>query len=122
MVTDVPVNWTYDTILIGGAGVNGTMMAWGDALLARTGKTRTKPDADLIVSTLGWWTDNGAYYYYLSEPGKTMQTTVVDVLAYWKQLNLPTRHVMYDSWWCVARASSCASIVVFSPRDEATPR
>ena len=30
-----------------------------------------------------------------------MQTTVVDALTYWKQLGLPTRHVMYDSWWYV---------------------
>ena len=62
MVTDVPAGFTYDTLVAGGAGVNDTMMAWGDALLARTGKTRTTADADLIVSTLGYWTDNGAYY------------------------------------------------------------
>jgi hypothetical protein len=42
---------------------------------------------------------NGAYYYYLSEPGKNMQETVVDVLHYWDSLELPYRHVMYDSWW-----------------------
>ena len=59
MVTDVPAGWTYDTLFVGGVGTNDTMMAWGDALLARTGKTRTAPNADLIVSTLGYWTDNG---------------------------------------------------------------
>jgi hypothetical protein len=41
----------------------------------------------------------GAYYYYNSEPAKNMQQTVVDALAYWDALSLPTRHVMYDSWW-----------------------
>lgn len=28
-----------------------------------------------------------------------MQETVTDALAYWDSLSLPTRHVMYDSWW-----------------------
>ena len=27
-----------------------------------------------------------------------METTIVDVLAYWKGLGLPTRHVMYDRY------------------------
>jgi len=36
-----------------------------------------------------------AFYYYLSEVGKTMQQTVLDVLAYWKTLALPVRHLMY---------------------------
>ena len=27
-----------------------------------------------------------------------MQQTVVDALANWKSIGLPTRHVMYDSW------------------------
>ena len=37
-----------------------------------------------------------AFYYYLSEVGKTMQQTVLDVLAYWKTLALPVRHLMYS--------------------------
>ena len=42
-----------------------------------------------------------AYYYYLTEPAKTMQQTVLDVLAYLNTLALPVRHLMYDSWWRV---------------------
>jgi hypothetical protein len=30
-----------------------------------------------------------------------MQDTMIDVIAYWKQLSLPLVHVMYDSWWYV---------------------
>ena len=44
------------------------------------------------------WTDNGAFYYYLAEAGKTMQQTILDVLAYWATLALPVKHLMYDSW------------------------
>lgn len=30
-----------------------------------------------------------------------MQDTMIDIVAYWKSLSLPLRHVMYDSWWYV---------------------
>ncbi len=46
--------------------------------------------------------DNGAYYYYLSENNSiagNMQQTIVDVLAYSKGLGIPFKHLMYDSWW-----------------------
>ena len=47
-----------------------------------------------------------AFYYYLSEVGKTMQQTVLDVLAYWKTLALPVRHLMYGipSLRCLSRS------------------
>jgi len=34
----------------------------------------------------------------LAEAGKTMQQTILDVLAYWGTLALPVKHLMYDSW------------------------
>ena len=57
MVDEVPAGWTHETILVAGSdGVTRAMLAWGDALLARGQKTRTAPDADIAVSTLGYWT------------------------------------------------------------------
>ena len=57
MVDTVPPGWSYETIVVGGTGgVTQTVVAWGDALLARGNKTRTAPDADIAVSTLGYWT------------------------------------------------------------------
>jgi hypothetical protein len=57
MVNEVPPGWTYETIVVGGAGgITQTVVAWGDALLLRGNKTRTKPDADIAVATLGYWT------------------------------------------------------------------
>ena len=99
MLEEVPPGHALETLLVAGSSVNATVMAWGDLLLARSGKHRTLPDADLIVSTLGLWTDNGAYYYYNSVPGKDMQDTILDNLAYWDSLKLPYQHIMYDSWW-----------------------
>ena len=52
-VAEVPPGWTQETLFVGGTGVNATVMAWGDLILARSGKHRTLPDADLVISTLG---------------------------------------------------------------------
>ena len=68
MLQSVPAGHAHYTLLLGGQGVNNTVMAFGDMLLARSGKHRTRPDADLIVSTLGYWTDNGAFYCKSSSP------------------------------------------------------
>ena len=58
-VTEVPAGWTQESLLVGGGSVNATVMAWGDILLARSGKHRTVAGTDVVISTLGWW--SGAY-------------------------------------------------------------
>lgn len=55
MLESVPVGHAHHTIIVAGSGVNNTVMAFGDLLLAKNGKHRTRPDADLIISTLGYW-------------------------------------------------------------------
>jgi hypothetical protein len=132
MVNDVPAGWTMETVLVSSNSITRAMLALGDRLLARGGKTRTAPDADVAISTLGAWTDNGAYYYYNSinnsQPG-AMQATVVEVIAYWAKLGLPLRHLMYDSWWywkeCKGTENSwllCKGAVeLWEPRDDVFP-
>lgn len=56
MLTGIPAGWTHRTILVGGAGVNETWYAWGDALLALGGKRRT-PTFGNFFDTLSYWTD-----------------------------------------------------------------
>jgi hypothetical protein len=66
------------------------------------------------TSSPSYWTDNGAYYYYMPSNASAapsasasaapsasgnMQDTILGVLSYWRSLSLPLRHVMYDSWW-----------------------
>jgi hypothetical protein len=57
----IPAGWKHQTVLVAGVGVNDTMNAWGDILLAAGGKTRTPIDGDFQTSYLSYWTDNGAY-------------------------------------------------------------
>ncbi len=56
-----------------------------------------------VTPSTSYWTDNGAYYYYMpsnaSSASGNMQDTILGVLDYWRSISLPLRHVMYDSWW-----------------------
>ena len=59
LVDPIPAGWSTTSVLYGGQGVNDTMYAWGSLLLGVGGKARTGPSADIVVSTLSYWTDNG---------------------------------------------------------------
>jgi len=80
-------------------GVNGAMQTWGKSLLDRYGKKRSVANNDLTTNYLGYSTDNGAFYYYYTEQGKTYQDTMSDIKAYSTKVGLPYRHWLMDSWW-----------------------
>ena len=58
-VRSVPAGFAHETLLVAGRGVNDTLVAFGDALLARTGKARALPYDDFVLSHLGHWNDAG---------------------------------------------------------------
>jgi len=43
--------------------------AWGDRVLALSGKRRADPYRDATHATIGYWTDNGGYYHYSTGNG-----------------------------------------------------
>lgn len=56
-VASLPPGFTHDTLLVAGHGINHTLVAYGDALLTRSGKRRPKRSDDFVLSHLGYWTD-----------------------------------------------------------------
>ncbi|PVD22557.1 hypothetical protein C0Q70_18373 [Pomacea canaliculata] len=99
-VDTVPPGYSLDTILyFGDAGVNRAFQGWGELLRFLYRRTDEFVSNDLTINYLGYWTDNGAYYYYNTEPNKTYQDTMLDVRAYSLQSNVPYRYLQYDSWW-----------------------
>lgn len=98
-VTSVPAQYSLETILYLGSGVNQAMTDWGSVLLARYGKDRSFADRDLTLRYIGYSTDNGAYYYYLTEQGKNYEQTMLDIATYAAQESIPYRWLLLDSWW-----------------------
>ena len=79
--------------------VNDALRGWGDLLLVYYRKARTAIDQNLSLQKLGYATDNGAFYYYLTEKGKTYEETLLDLESYFNETKLPVAYLMLDSWW-----------------------
>ncbi|HKI44766.1 MAG TPA: hypothetical protein VKA08_05445, partial [Balneolales bacterium] len=61
---DLPSDFSHKSILVVGKGINHTWMTWGHSLMTMFGKKRPSNDADPVLKYYGYWTDNGADYYY----------------------------------------------------------
>ena len=95
----VPAGWTQETVLTAGQGVTDSLSAWGSDLLAYHGKARGGPMHDETVTHLGYWADNGAYYYYQTAPGRNYEETLLDARADHVRQGIPFQYYQLDSWW-----------------------
>ncbi|MBD3229597.1 MAG: hypothetical protein GF329_15560 [Candidatus Lokiarchaeota archaeon] len=98
-IETIPKNYSQKYILYFGNGINSTFKEWGDVLLKYYNTSRKDPYNDLIVSALGYWTDNGAYYYYKTMRGKNYQETLETLYDYFKKEHIPIRYLQLDSWF-----------------------
>jgi hypothetical protein len=100
-IESVPAGYSVEFILVhSDNGPSANMVHWGDKLLSRYGKRRTGAwERDLTLQTLGYSTDNGAFYYYNTELGKNYEDTMIDVSEYAKSVGLPYKWWLADSWW-----------------------
>ena len=53
--------------------------------MAKHGKDPDTWKEDFSMKHLGYTTDNGAYYYYNTEPGKNYEETILELKAYASQ-------------------------------------
>ncbi|XP_039254962.2 uncharacterized protein LOC120331863 [Styela clava] len=98
--TNIPREYEIETILYyGSEGINRAIEEWGAIIGRRYGKTRMHRQNDMTISYLGYYTDNGAFYYYNTEVNKTYEQTILDVTTAAKTYGIPFRYVQYDSWW-----------------------
>ena len=48
----------------------------------------------------GFWTDNGAYYYYKTlGPNVNYEDTLIELYGKFVAKNLPMKYIEIDSWW-----------------------
>jgi len=98
-ITSLPKDYSQKFILYFGNGINKPMERVGDILLKYHNAQRKDLYSDIVCSHLGFWTDNGAYYYYKTEKGLNYGETMVAIKNYFEKENLPIRYYNFDSWW-----------------------
>jgi hypothetical protein len=93
----IPAGTTCSLGLYHGASVAELFTRWGDDLRAHYG-TAPRPESP-VTSQLSYWTDNGAAYWYRTEPGRDLATSLVDKLAELDRLGVSVGSVELDSWF-----------------------
>jgi hypothetical protein len=127
----VPAGFASELALWGGRGVRETLEAWGAFLQARHGTRRPTRYADAALGRLSYWTDNGAVYWYRTEPGRGVGGTLAAVTEGLRKEGVPVHAVELDSWFYpheVTRPLDAPEIdvpptgcIAWEPRPDALP-
>jgi hypothetical protein len=98
-VPSLPAGFSHRTVLVAEPGINATYATWGGILTSLSGKTRVANDATPYLERLGYFTDNGAYYYYQYDTSIGYPATLVSLSNYFTSLGVPLAYMQLDSWW-----------------------
>jgi hypothetical protein len=102
ITSDVPIlpaGFTHRTLLAVENSINKAFDSWGHALTDLQGKVRPANDADRSLAYLGYWTDNGAAYYYNSEPDLGYDGTLLAIRDEFARQGIPLGYIQLDSWF-----------------------
>jgi hypothetical protein len=93
----IPANYMHSFIVFYSShGINQGIRDWGKTMQRAFNRTNVHRLNDLTVNYLGYYTNNGGYYYYNTEPGLNYEQTIIDVAH---DLKFPFHYIELDSWW-----------------------
>ena len=95
----IPNGTELSAIMMFGTGIYESFMRWGDMLRKYYGKTVEMKHHDIVNEKLGYFTDNGGYYYYNPLKGKDYSETLIAVHEDAMKNGIPLCYYNLDSWW-----------------------
>jgi hypothetical protein len=98
-IVSLPAGFRHQTLIAFGAKVNTAWETWGRGLLELEGARRPANDADAGLRYLGYWTDNGASYYYNYDRQRGYAGTLQALVERYRAEGIPIRYLQLDSWW-----------------------
>ncbi len=98
-VVNLPADFTHKTLMAFDIGVNAAWDAWGIALTDLQASKRPSNDADIGLRYLGYWTDNGAAYWYNYDRARGYAGTLEALVQRYRDEGIPLRYLQLDSWW-----------------------
>lgn len=98
-IETLPLGFTHQTMLTFGHGINTTFEAWGHAMTDLGGKVRLANDSNVTLNKLGYWTDNGAGYYYNYIRPLGYAGTLKAIVDQFASQGTPFGYLQLDSWW-----------------------
>lgn len=98
-IATLPSGFEQRTVLVVDTGINRAFASWGQVLTALHGKTRPANDADPSLNKVGYWTDNGAPYYYHMADSLSYEQTLAAVKGDFDRQGIGLGYVQLDSWF-----------------------
>ena len=98
-VTSVPKGYTMESVIVAGWNVTGTMAEFGQLLRTKYKKDDKYRLNDVSINYLGFWTDNGACYYYNTGKYDNYEDAIFAVKMESLDNNIPYRYLQLDSYW-----------------------
>jgi len=95
----IPAGFSSEMALFAAASPRAALARYGALLQRRAGCRRSSRYADDGVGKLSYWTDNGAVYYYRTEPGHDYTQTLARVAQELPAAGVPIRSLQLDSWF-----------------------
>ncbi|CAF1685380.1 unnamed protein product, partial [Adineta ricciae] len=96
-IRSIPMNSTNSLIIYySSQGINHLLDQWGKTMQKVYKKTNEYRSKDVTNNYLGYYTDNGAYYYYHTESEMNYEQTVLSIK---ENLSIPIHYIQLDSWW-----------------------
>ncbi len=108
----LPKEFSQKFILYFDKGINQSMERLGNILLKYHDSERKSLYANVVTSYLGFWTDNGGYYYYKTEKGKNYEDTMVAIKEYFEENNIPIGYYNFDSWWYLKHTNKVLATIL----------
>lgn len=98
-ITKFPKGFSYSTIMVLGSGIRSSWNDWGAVLRALYHRKYPDKDADPLLKYYGYWTDNGADYYYNYDTTLGYEKTLLKLKQYYQDQHIPMGYMQLDSWW-----------------------
>lgn len=96
---EVPKSLEQTCLVVFGSGIRHTWDLWGDALRGLYKRKLPAQDSDPVLKLFGYWTDNGADYYYNYDPQKGYAGTLLALRDHYRERQIPLGYLQLDSWW-----------------------
>jgi hypothetical protein len=96
---EMDAGFATDLLVLAGDGPRACLDEWGRLLIERAGTVRPGRWPDALGSRPSYWTDNGAAYWYRTEPGYDPAGSVVAAVDDLRQRGVPLGSVQLDSWF-----------------------
>ena len=96
-MSTIPAAYEHSFIVFySSQGINRAVRAWGEAMQRVYKRTNEHRVNDISLNYIGYYMDNGAYYFHNTIPGKNYQDTMLEIA---QTIDLPLHYLEISAWF-----------------------